>query len=642
MWPLVFFATAASVLAAGADPDHSTITASAATPTVDDPSPTVTVQAKDSADADLTTGGDLVTLSDSIDGAPGVDLPASDNGDGTYTATVTDTHPRTHVISGTINDAPITSGDASIAFKVGAANAANSTITAASSSPSVDVGSTTVTVQAKDQFDNALSSDADSVTLSDSLDGTLTVTNNHNGSYSATVGDHHTRSHTISGTINSTPITTGNATVDFTPGVLHHFTVSAPASTTAGMPFSVTVTANDQYDNTKTDYLGTITFSSSDGPPFPAGLPAAYPFVAGDGGIHTFTNLVTLFNTISQTVTVTDSGKTGIPIPTIAVTPAALDHFSVSAPASTVAGSPFSVTVTAYDQYNNVKTDYTGTITFSSSDGTPFPATYPGPYTFVAGDGGIHTFTNAVTLFNTTSQTVTVTDSGKTGVATVGVTPAALDHFSVSAPASTVAGSPFSVTVTAYDQYNNVKTDYTGTITFSSSDGTPFPATYPGPYTFVAGDGGIHTFTNAVTLFNTTSQTVTVTDSGKTGVATVGVTPAAVHHYTIPSVSDVTAGVTIPTRVISAFDQYNNAATNYNWSTAQVTTGLATDLEGSPTGCGIGNASPCSVPAGTFTAIGSTGTANLADLRATRPKAGGRSQSRTALLPARRAATPSP
>src|SRR6202521_181747 len=357
--------------------------------------------------------------------------------------------------------------------------------------------------------------------------------------------------------------------IGVTPAALDHFVVSAPASTTAGAAFDVTATAYDQYGNIKTDYAGTIHFSSSDGNPFPATLPGDYPFGGGDAGSHTFSSGVTLFNTPSQTVTVTDlsdSSKTGQA--TVGLPPAALDHFVVSAPASTTAGAAFDVTATAYDQYGNIKTDYAGTIHFSSSDGNPFPAPLPGDDPCGGGDAGSHTFSSGVTLFNTPSQTVTVTDlsdSSKTGQATVGVTPAALDHFVVSAPASTTAGAAFDVTATAYDQYGNIKTDYAGTIHFSSSDGNPFPATLPGDCPFGGGDAVSHTFSSGVTLFNTPSQTVTVTDlsdSSKTGQATVGVTPAALDHFVVSAPASTTAGAAFDVTA-TAYDQYGNIKTDY-------------------------------------------------------------------------------
>src|SRR5439155_1678843 len=127
-------------------------------------------------------------------------------------------------------------------------------------------------------------------------------------------------------------------------------------------------------------------------------------------------------------------------------------------------------------------------------------AAVPANYTFVAGDNGAHTFSNGVTLVTAGSQTVTGTDtvtSSITGSASVTVNPAAAATLAVSAPATATAGSAFSITVTAQDTYGNTATGYTGTVHFTKTDsgsGTAVPANY----TFVAGDSGVHTFTNGV------------------------------------------------------------------------------------------------------------------------------------------------
>src|SRR5262249_43514241 len=158
--------------------------------------------------------------------------------------------------------------------------------------------------------------------------------------------------------------------------------------------------------------------------------------------------------------------------------------FDVSAPGTTTAGDPFSVTVTAQDAFDNTITDYAGTVTFASSDGS---ATLPADYTFLGGDNGSHTFTNEVTLVIAGTHTVDVNDTvatSATGSADVDVSATTLDHFDVSAPGTAISGTPFSVTVTAQDQFDNTITDYAGTVTFGSSDGS---ATLPSDYTFVGG-----------------------------------------------------------------------------------------------------------------------------------------------------------
>src|SRR5207302_2049000 len=76
-------------------------------------------------------------------------------------------------------------------------------------------------------------------------------------------------------------------------------------------PFSVTVTALDQFGNTVTGYLGTVQFTTTD---TGAGvlLPTNYTFTATDAGVHTFTNAVALVSAGSQTLTVADAGNSSI------------------------------------------------------------------------------------------------------------------------------------------------------------------------------------------------------------------------------------------------------------------------------------------------------------------------------------------
>jgi len=62
------------------------------------------------------------------------------------------------------------------------------------------------------------------------------------------------------------------------------------------------------------------------------------------------------------------------------------------------------------------------------------------------------------------------------GIKQLTVTPGPLDHFvfnTITSPQ--IASLPFSVTITAYDAYNNVKTDYAGTNTLSDTTGTIEP-----------------------------------------------------------------------------------------------------------------------------------------------------------------------
>ena len=100
-----------------------------------------------------------------------------------------------------------------------------------------------------------------------------------------------------------------------------------------------------------------------------------------------------------------------------------------------------------------------------------------------------------VTAGSDTSTATDASDGTITGFAIVNVTAAAANHYSLSAPLSSTAGSPFTITLTAFDPYNNVATGYLGKAQFSKTDaGTG--SLVPADYTFVAADAGAHTFAN--------------------------------------------------------------------------------------------------------------------------------------------------
>lgn len=84
----------------------------------------------------------------------------------------------------------------------------------------------------------------------------------------------------------------------------------------------------------------------------------------------------------------------------------------------------------------------------------------------------------------------------------------------VSAPATVVADSPFSVTVTAMYQGKR-DTVIDGPIHFTTTDAA---AQLPTLYVFTTADGGSHTFTG-LTLVTPGNQTITVSDYDATPIA---------------------------------------------------------------------------------------------------------------------------
>jgi len=104
------------------------------------------------------------------------------------------------------------------------------------------------------------------------------------------------------------------ALVAYKADALTHFDVTAPATVSGGVPFSVTITAKDASNATVPGYTGTLHFTVTN---FTTGevLPVDYTFTSGsalDNGSHTCTGVI--LNTAgSRTITVTNEcgGETG-------------------------------------------------------------------------------------------------------------------------------------------------------------------------------------------------------------------------------------------------------------------------------------------------------------------------------------------
>jgi uncharacterized protein YqfB (UPF0267 family) len=264
-------------------------------------------------------------------------------------------------------------------------------------------------------------------------------------------------------------------------------------------------------------YTGTVHFTLGN-PDSGATVPDDYTFQSSDHGVHVFH--FTLVATGAQTITATDTSDSSITgtgkvhvNPTVAPT-----HFLVIAIPHVAVGAADTFVVVAAGPHNRPITDYTGTVQFSSSDGS---ANLPGNYTFTTQDHGHHIF--QATFATPGQQTLTVTDttnSALTGQTTVTVnTAGTVTHFGVYSVGVGAVGFPSAIVVVALDANNNVVGGYTGTVQFSSSDGS---ATLPDNYPFQSSDNGMHVF--QVTFATPGKQTVTVQDTADntiTGTTTV-------------------------------------------------------------------------------------------------------------------------
>jgi alpha-tubulin suppressor-like RCC1 family protein len=278
-----------------------------------------------------------------------------------------------------------------------------------------------------------------------------------------------------------------------TPASIASFTVPTPGSQTAGVEFSVGVTARDAYGNTATGYVGTNCLAFSGPANSPNGTPPAYPaedgcgpgqssvvFTAGVANVP-----ITLYNPASTVLTVTDapSGADGSTGPFLVVAGAAA-AFTITTPATVTAGTSFSVQLQVTDAYGTPITDYSGRlcVLFSgpgiSPDGTapdyPAPTGWCNPgESRVRFDNGVAPVT--ITLYDADPATfLSAAGDGMTGTSPAfAVGSGGVGQFELTSSASTiVAGSPDNLTIRATDAYGNTAA-YSGQhlLTFSGASG---------------------------------------------------------------------------------------------------------------------------------------------------------------------------
>jgi hypothetical protein len=195
-------------------------------------------------------------------------------------------------------------------------------------------------------------------------------------------------------------------------------------------------------------------------------LPAS-PYVAHTAGGQA----IAVFTAGTQTGEVIVSAATGELGEQVSITlkPGLLAAFQMSQYSSYVyAGEGLyqGPRVTALDAYENIKTDYTGSVYFLTSDPQATLATTAGaPYIFTTQDQGVHDFDGAGFVLGTAGmQIITATDgtsAGATGPIEVypGLT---TDSIELSLSDYVIpAGLSVTCTVEAFDAYGNSKGDWT-------------------------------------------------------------------------------------------------------------------------------------------------------------------------------------
>ncbi|WP_375767372.1 lamin tail domain-containing protein [Archangium gephyra] len=226
---------------------------------------------------------------------------------------------------------------------------------------------------------------------------------------------------------------------------------------------------------------------------------------------------------------------------------------------ATTAGADNTVTVTVRDAFGNAAEDYTGTVSFTSSDSA---ADKPAPYAFLTTDKGQRAFEHVV-LRTSGEQSLTVSAAGlpdatlRTDVGHAGASTLLLTGL----PAEMNAGDSAELSVELRDGFGNRATGYTGTVVLSSTDSK---ATLEAEYTFTSTDKGFKKF--PVTLVTAGAQSVTVQDKALpatlTAKADTTVKWLPVARLVLEAPASVEAGGPLSLKV-TAVDVHDNVVKDY-------------------------------------------------------------------------------
>jgi hypothetical protein len=269
----------------------------------------------------------------------------------------------------------------------------------------------------------------------------------------------------------------------------------------------------------------------------------------------------------AHTVTGSSGGKTSNA--SLQVNPGSLDHITLSPATATISpGGSQTYTAQARDQYNNSLGDVTAATTFT-----------------IAPDGSCTAA--SCTASTTGSHTVTGTDAGKTGTATLQVSSGTLDHIVISPASATIsAGGAQTYTAKGFDSKGNLIGDVTSSTTFT-----------------ILPDGSCSGATCTATVAG--SHTVTGSDAGKTSSATLTVKAGPLDHLALsPASATISAGGS-QTYTAQARDQYNNSLGDI---TSGTTFTIAPDGSCTAASCTATIAGAHTV---TGSSVGATGTATL-------------------------------
>ena len=438
---------------------------------------TLTLQGKDGGGNNMTAGGATVVFSVAGGSSTGTiaPSPATDNGNGTYTATFTGVLAGTATTVGaTINSAPVASTPPTVTVTAGPISAATSVVSV--SNDTIGSGGTaTLTLQAHDAAGNALTIGGSTVAFTvtgGTSGGTVGPTTDHaNGTYTAiftavAAGTQTTVHATIGASAVTSPLPTITVTAGAASPATSVLTVSADTIVSSAA-VKLRLQAKDALGNNLTSGGATVVFSRSGGT-----STGAIGATADSGnGVYTATFTAIVAGTATTISATINGGAVTTPAPTITVTPGAIAATTSVVTASTdtlASGAIATLKLRAKDAAGNLLTTGGDTVVFTAAGGGS-----TGSIGATSDSGtGVYTATFTALAAGTATTIHATVNSGTvtTALPLVAVTPGAASHlvFTV-APSPSFVGSAIApaVEVTARDPFGNTTPAFTAAVTIA-------------------------------------------------------------------------------------------------------------------------------------------------------------------------------
>ncbi|EOY5726390.1 invasin domain 3-containing protein, partial [Enterobacter cloacae] len=494
---------------------------------------------------------------------------ATDNNNGTYTATLTGTKSGTAAITATVGGSAFAVNATSVTLNPGVPVVANSTLTAAPAGITADgTDAATLTLTLKDTNNNPVPGQTVAFLSSLSNSAAGPVTDNHDGSYTASLTGTTSGTTTVTVTVGGSAFSVTAAGVTLKPGA----PVAANSTLTAS-PLSIVA------DNTATSAL-TLTLKDANNNLVPgqtvvfaSDLANSTPGTATDNGDGTYTTTLKGTKAGTANITVTVGGTAfGVTPASVTLTngaPVAANSVLTATPASITADgtSAAILKLALYDAYMNPVANQSVSFASSLANSTAGTATNNGDGTYTATLTGTTTGTSTVTVklggtvFGVTAASVTLMP---------GMPVAAKSSMTVSPSTIPADGdSAATITLTLKDANNNLAPGKAVALVSSLSDVSFSAVTDKGD--------GTYTATMSGTTAGTATLSITVGGTAVAVTATVTLTVPDMPSTTTFSVNGATFAfstgfprtgfLNATYQVLYAGSASNNS--NYTWTVDQ-------------------------------------------------------------------------